>query len=218
MTRRGPSRSTLTLVLTLSVGAVALGVAVVFWALMNITNESVTDLYSAPTVSAVTPDTVAPSATPTPAAAAPESYPRDPSEGDRIGSLTIPALKQTLPIIEGTRDEDLKRGVGHFVQSVLPGKDDNSVLSGHRDTVFAKLGQLKIGDEFVVETAEGTHTYGITAIRIVDKEDRTVIVPTDHAVLTVSTCYPFDYVGSAPDRYVLSADLLDPPAESTTTP
>lgn len=199
----------LTLVLALSVGALALGVACVFWALTNITSESVEDLYSGPLSSFVTAEATGTALTAD--ATPPEgSDLEDPAEGDTIGSLSIPALSQTLPIIEGTTDSDLKRGVGHFEQSVMPGENDNCMLSGHRETVFARLGELKIGDRFVVETAAGTHTYGISGIRIVDKDDRTVIVPTDHAVLTVSTCYPFDYVGTAPDRYVLSADLVAP--------
>jgi sortase A len=135
-------------------------------------------------------------------------YPKHPAQGDTMGSLSIPALKQKLPIIEGTGTDDLKKGVGHFTHSALPGEKDNCVLSGHRDTVFARLGELKIGDRLIVQTSAGTYTYQIKRIRIVHKDDRTVIVPTDHAVLTVSTCYPFHYIGSAPDRYVLSADLV----------
>ncbi len=131
-----------------------------------------------------------------------------PAAGDNIGSLTIPALEQKFPIIEGTGTEELKRGVGHFTQSVLPGEKDNCVLSGHRDTVFTSLGKLVIGDQLIVETSAGTFTYEIKNIRIVDKDDKTVIVPFDHAVLTVTTCYPFDYIGSAPDRYILVADLV----------
>lgn len=148
--------------------------------------------------------------TPDPATAAPVGvvYPEQPSVGDKIGTLSIPALKTTLPIVEGTGEDELGRGVGHFEQSVLPGANDNCVLSGHRDTVFGDLGDLVVGDRFVVRTAAGRFTYVIRDIRIVDKDDRTVIVPTDHAVLTVTTCYPFRYIGSAPDRYVLSADLL----------
>jgi len=138
------------------------------------------------------------------------SYPAYPSKGDEMGVLSIPALKQEFPVYEGTGDRELEKGVGHFAKSVLPGENDNCVLSGHRDTVFRKLGKLKKGDSLVVRTAAGTFTYEISGIRIVDKDDRTVIVPTDHAVLTVSTCYPFRYVGNAPKRYVLSADLVAP--------
>ena len=91
---------------------------------------------------------------------------------------------------------------------MLPGEEDNCVLSGHRDTVFAKLGKLKIDDQLIVQTSAGTYTYEIKRIRIVDKDDKTVIVPADHAVLTLTTCYQFYFVGSAPDRYILTADLV----------
>ena len=135
-------------------------------------------------------------------------YPVYPSEGDNIGSLSMPSLELELPIIQGTGTKDLKKGVGHFIQSVLPGEEDNCVLSGHRDTVFAKLGELKVGDQLIVKTSAGTFTYEVSGTRIVDKDDKTVIVPTDHAVLTLTTCYPFRYIGPAPDRYIVSADLV----------
>jgi sortase A len=136
-----------------------------------------------------------------------------PAEGDNIGIVTIPALHQKLPIIEGTGEDELKKGVGHFAQSVLPGEKDNCVLSGHRDTVFSGLGKLKTGDMLIVQTSSGAYTYEIKRTRIVDKDDRTVIIPADRAVLTLTTCYPFGYLGSAPERYVISADLVthEPP-------
>jgi sortase A len=135
-------------------------------------------------------------------------YPVRPEEGDTIGTLTIPALDQELPIIHGAGEDELDKGIGHFAQSVLPGENNNSVLSGHRDTVFRDLGELQIGDQLIVHTSAGTFTYEINNTQIVDKDDKTIITPTDHAVLTVTTCYPFVYVGAAPDRYILSADLV----------
>jgi sortase A len=137
-------------------------------------------------------------------------YPVRPKEGDNIGNLTIPVLNRVIPIIHGANEDELKKGVGHFAQSVLPGEANNSVLSGHRDTVFRELGKLKIGDELTTETSAGTFTYIIKETRIVHKDDKTVIVPTDHAVLTVTTCYPFRYIGDAPDRYIIIADLIEP--------
>lgn len=136
-------------------------------------------------------------------------YPVRPEVGETIGELYIPALAATLPIVHGTDEDELAKGVGHFAGSVLPGEQDNSVLSGHRDTVFRKLGEVKKGDELVVTTAAGTFTYKVKKIRIVDEDDRTVIVPKPKATLTVTTCYPFDFVGSAPERYILIADLVD---------
>jgi len=122
--------------------------------------------------------------------------------------LTSAFLKQQLPIFQGTGFKELKKGVGYFIQSVLPGEADNCVLSGHRDTVFAKLGKLKIGDQLIAETSAGIFTYEIKLIRIVDKDDKTVIVPADHAVLTLTTCYPFRFIGNAPYRYILVSDLV----------
>ena len=132
-----------------------------------------------------------------------------PSEADNIGSLTIPALKRVLPILQGTDAKELKKGVGHFTQSVLPGEKDNCVLSGHRDTAFRQVGNLKIGDKLIVQTSAGTFTYEVNRTRIVHEDDKTVIVPTDHAVLTITTCYPFNFIGNAPDRYIVSADLIE---------
>jgi sortase A len=210
----------------LSQGFLILGIGFICYALINIGAQSAhyTEAYRNPSsnpatlavaveqVARLTEDNAAliEPAGPVSGIADPDKilYPVYPAEGDNIGNLSIPVLEQKLPIIQGTGTDDLKKGVGHFIQSVLPGEKDNCVLSGHRDTVFAKLGKLKIGDQLIVETSAGIFTYEIKNIRIVDKDDRTVIVPTDHAVLTLSTCYPFLFIGSAPNRYILSADLV----------
>lgn len=132
-----------------------------------------------------------------------------PEQGELMGEIEIPVLNATLPIYHGTDDNELDQGVGHFAQSVLPGDPDNSVLSGHRDTVFRKLGDVGEGDTLIVRTRIGEYTFKIFRERIVDEDDRTVIVSTEDAQLTLTTCYPFDFVGTAPDRYVLEAELID---------
>ncbi|MBD1379713.1 class D sortase [Metabacillus arenae] len=137
-----------------------------------------------------------------------KNYNKSPAIGDEMGQLYIPKLDATLPIFHGTNEDELEKGVGHFAGSVLPGEKDNSVLSGHRDTVFRKLGEVGKEDLLVVTTGTGTFTYKVRKVRIVDEDDRTVIVPTPKATLTVTTCYPFDFIGSAPERYVLVADLI----------
>ncbi|MFY4775321.1 class D sortase [Metabacillus sp. RGM 3146] len=131
-----------------------------------------------------------------------------PKMGENMGVLQIPKLNASLPIYHGTDEDELERGVGHYAGSVLPGEKDNSVLAGHRDTVFRRLGEVGKKDLLVVETSAGKFTYKIRKVRIVDADDRTVIVPKPRATLTVSTCYPFRFVGSAPKRYVLVADLI----------
>jgi sortase A len=135
-------------------------------------------------------------------------YDERPKMGEEMGELRIPKLNASLPIFHGTNEDELEKGVGHFADSVLPGEKDNSVLSGHRDTVFRKLGEVGKGDTLIVETKAGTFTYKVRKVRIVDEDDRSVIVSTPRATLTVSTCYPFTFVGAAPERYVLVAYLV----------
>lgn len=135
-------------------------------------------------------------------------YSERPEPGKAIGTVSFPSLNMSLPIYEGTEEKELEKGVGHYTGSVLPGEADNCVLSGHRDTVFSDLGNIKKGDDIVVKTSAGTFTYRVHKIRIVDKEDTTVIVPKPTAYLTLTTCYPFTYIGSAPKRYIISAYLI----------
>ena len=127
-----------------------------------------------------------------------------------LGTISLPTIKKTFNIFEGTDSKALSKGVGHYVNSVMPGKSDNSVLAGHRDSVFAQLGKVKIGALINIRVREGFFTYKVNAIRIVDKNDRTVIVPTTTATLTLSTCYPFSYFGNAPKRYIVTAGLIEP--------
>ncbi|PYZ93976.1 class D sortase [Salipaludibacillus keqinensis] len=135
-------------------------------------------------------------------------YSERPQKGDLMGELYIPKLESTLPIYHSTDEDELSKGVGHYAGSVLPGENDNAVLAGHRDTVFRNLGEVGVNDLLVVTTSAGEFTYKVKNVRIVDADDRTVIVPKPRATLTVSTCYPFTFVGAAPERYVLVAELL----------
>jgi len=132
-----------------------------------------------------------------------------PLAGADIGYLIIPILDQQLPIVQGTGDKELDEGVGHFIESALPGVIDNCVLSAHRETYFARIGELVIGDLLIIQTPTDVFVYEVNEIKIVDDDDKTVIVPTDHGVLTLTTCYPFDTPGYYPERYIVSADLLE---------
>lgn len=128
------------------------------------------------------------------------------SEGDTIGVLYIPKLDREIPIVEGTDEEELAQGVGHYEGTGFPGENKQILLSGHRDTVFRQFGDLENGDEFHVKMEHGTFIYAIEDNEIVSADDTTVIDPNrKDEVLTVSTCYPFSYIGSAPDRYVVYA-------------
>lgn len=129
-----------------------------------------------------------------------------PFTGDVVGILSIPRIDKELPIVEGTDENDLAKGVGHYSGTAWPLGNDQIVLSGHRDTVFRRMGELKIGDELIVKVPYGDFTYKIESTKVVDAGDRTVIKPTSpEEILTVTTCYPFRYIGNAPNRYIITA-------------
>lgn len=132
-----------------------------------------------------------------------------PIKGEIIGKLIIPALNRELPIIHGTESKQLAQGVGHYIGSALPGESNHTVLAGHRETVFLGLGQLELGEQIHIETKRGLFTYQLESQQIVDADDRTIIVSTSEPILTLITCYPFDYVGAAPQRYILSGKLIE---------
>ncbi|WP_339234453.1 class D sortase [Oceanobacillus sp. FSL W7-1281] len=124
---------------------------------------------------------------------------------EAFATLEIPKLGKTLPIVEGTDPDSLEKGVGHLSNSVLPGQEEQILLSGHRDTVFRDFGELEIGDTFVVQMPYGEYTYEIRETEIVPEDDTSVIREMGEEVLVVTTCYPFHFVGSAPDRFVAYA-------------
>jgi sortase A len=129
-------------------------------------------------------------------------------EGDLLGHLYIPAIDLQLPIYHGTTEAQLKRGIGHYQKSVLPGQNNNSVLAGHRDTYFRSLENIKVKDEIWTYTKQRKALYKVIKTRIVDKDDRTVLVEKPKGTLTLITCYPFTFIGSAPERFIVIAELI----------
>ncbi len=119
----------------------------------------------------------------------------------------MPTLKLSWPVFEGTTAKQLAKGVGHYVGSVLPGVRDNTILSGHRTTVFNRLGELKRGDQIFVKTSAGEFTYKVRSFRVVSRSNKRVIMPTKTAVLTLTTCYPFNNLGKTTKAFVVTADL-----------
>ncbi|MBW4841448.1 MAG: class D sortase, partial [Paenibacillaceae bacterium] len=134
---------------------------------------------------------------------------RTAADGELLGEIAFPSLDQRYAILEGTGNEPLKLGAGHYTGSPLPGEDGNSVLAGHRDTVFRNLGKLKAGDRIEVETTSGRYTYEVTGRRIVDENDSDAVQASTEPLLTLITCYPFTYVGPAPERLLLTAKLIE---------
>jgi sortase A len=128
--------------------------------------------------------------------------------GEEIGEVYFPVLEISIPVFHGVSEEELLKGVGHIPGTLLPGDGGNIVFSGHRDTVFRRLGELEVGDKVLVRFAGRLYTYKIDRIRVVDKDDTSVVVPRPREVLTITTCYPFTFIGRAPERYVLEAEFI----------
>ena len=129
-----------------------------------------------------------------------------PDMGETVGLLAIPKINAELAIVEGTDPDDLEKGVGHYKGAYFPGDQGQIVLSGHRDTVFRKLGELKIGDSLKMEMPYGSYTYEIIGTKIVKSDDTSIItLQHDKEELILTTCYPFSYVGNAPKRYIIYA-------------
>jgi sortase A len=127
--------------------------------------------------------------------------------GDILGVLSLPALDLEMPIYDGDSDVVLDRGIGRIRGTARPGEKGNLGIAGHRDGYFRVLKDAKIGDELVVKTTNGPEHYEITEISIVEPSDVHVLYPTEEATVTLVTCYPFYFVGSAPQRYIVRAEL-----------
>ncbi len=131
--------------------------------------------------------------------------PPEPSQGDLIGRLEIPRLELSVIVTEGDDDATLARAVGHLPQTPFPWEAGNAVFAGHRDTFFRPLRDIRTGDEIRLTTARGTFRYHVTDTEIVEPDDLSAIAPTPAQSLTLVTCYPFVYVGRAPQRFIIHA-------------
>src|ERR1051326_2468189 len=113
-------------------------------------------------------------------------------------------------IVEGVDSRSLRRAVGHIPGTALPGRSGNVVLSGHRDTFFRRLGRIHAGDVIWLTTLDGRHKYIAESSGVIDSEEAVVLRDIGRPTLTLVTCYPFYYVGSAPKRFVVHASLATP--------
>jgi sortase A len=130
--------------------------------------------------------------------------------GDTVARLTIPRLGGEWYVVEGTEDATLRLGPGHLSGTAFPGEKGNCVIAGHRDTQFRKLKDIHKGDEIVLSTSIGESRYKVTGWEIVKPTNTKSLEDTPNAVLNLITCYPFYYVGSAPNRFIVHAEMLGP--------
>ncbi len=142
-------------------------------------------------------------------AAAPSTPARPPVEtGGWIARLEAPSVHLSATVLEGTDDGTLAHGAGHIEDTALPGDPGNFGIAGHRDTTFRPVRHLHVGDPLTITTANHVYRYRITRTTIVNPQDVSVLDDADHPTLTLVTCYPFEFIGHAPRRFIVSADLV----------
>lgn len=122
-----------------------------------------------------------------------------------LAVLRIPRVGLEVPVLEGTDDWTLNRAVGHIADTAAPGADGNAGIAGHRDGFFRGLKDVQEGDEIALETLHGRDVYRIERTWIVDPTDVSVLDPTSSRAITLVTCYPFYFIGSAPQRFIVRA-------------
>jgi len=153
-------------------------------------------------------NTAAPSATPGDVPlATPRPRPR-PARGSAIGRLEIPRLGVSAIIRTGSDARTLQLAVGHIPGTAFPGENGNVGLAAHRDTFFRRLRDIRNDDEIRVTTSDGVFDYRVERTSVVQPKDVWVLNRTEHPALTLVTCYPFTYIGNAPQRFIVRANRL----------
>jgi len=132
--------------------------------------------------------------------------------GVPMAVMRIRKLEIEVPVLPGTDDLTLNRGVGWIEGTAAPGTDGNCAVAGHRDGFFRGLQDIELGDEIEVETLEGSRTYVVDDLTIVDPSNVSVLAERELPSVTLVTCYPFYFVGSAPQRFIVRASVSARPS------
>ena len=142
--------------------------------------------------------------------------PRKLATGELVGRLEIPRLGVSSMILEGADAVTLGRGIGHLPQSPLPHATGNIVLAAHRDTFFRALENIQPADQITLTTPEGTRYWVVETTTVVESADTSLLTATKTPRLTLVTCFPFRFVGSAPQRFIVRCRELVRPATNIT--
>ena len=135
--------------------------------------------------------------------------------GSALARIEISAIGLDAMVMEGTDAKTLRRAVGHISGTPMPGQQGNVAIAGHRDTFFRALRNIREDDGITLTTLAGSYGYRVDSIKVVEPDDTAVLDNTNTAILTLVTCYPFYFVGPAPQRFVvrahrISAETLEP--------
>ena len=124
-----------------------------------------------------------------------------------LGVLSIPAIHVRVAVFNGTSDRLLDLGAGRVPGTARTAGDGNLAIAAHRDGFFRGLKDIEVGDELSFTSKQGTHNYTVMELSIVDPTDISVLESTVNPTITLITCYPFYFVGSAPQRFIVRAEL-----------
>ncbi len=128
--------------------------------------------------------------------------------GSIVGRIEIPRIGLKTMILEGVSQRTLALAVGHIPGPALPGAAGNVGLAGHRDTFFRTLRGVKPGDTIVLTTLSGSYEYEVKSCEVVTPRDTRVLADSGSPALTLVTCYPFHYLGPAPERFIVHASRV----------
>jgi sortase A len=142
----------------------------------------------------------------------PTQKPRMVALGDVIGEMMIPRLNLKTIVLQGESSKALRRAIGHLPETPMPGEPGNVAIAGHRDTFFRPLRGIRPGDAITIKTPAGEFQYQVESTEVVLPNDIQVLEPSPGNTLTLVTCFPFFYVGSAPKRFIVHARQIFSPA------
>jgi sortase A len=135
-----------------------------------------------------------------------------PARGTWLARLEMPTLQLEATVLEGSDDATLNRGAGHIEDTAFPvdiAARSNIGIAGHRDTIFRPLRKVHTGDPLTLTTARGTYSYRVVKTTIVGPDDVYVLDPTTRPTVTLVTCYPFEFIGHAPRRFIVQAEFVE---------
>jgi sortase A len=131
-------------------------------------------------------------------------------EGGVIGEMEVPRLGLKVIVVQGDSSRILRRAVGHIRETALPGESGNVALTGHRDTFFRPLRNIRSGDAITFKTLDAEFRYLVDSTAVVPPSDISVLQASSERTLTLITCFPFYYVGAAPNRFIVRARQVGP--------
>ena len=184
-------------------GLLAVGVALALWCAAVLLEAQFTKALPVPTLTVTQsrPGDANNARTRAPSAPAP-------APGTVLARLEAPSVNMMATILEGSDDATLSRGAGHIEDTPFPGQPGNIGIAGHRDTVFRPLRRIHVGDPLDLTAGDRVYHYRIKTTAIVGPDDVYVLDPTSEPTVTLVTCYPFEFVGHAPRRFVVQAELI----------